>query len=478
MIRTVWTYEWLYLKNSKGIILAWLVLLGAGIYAIYYGNQFVKQQQAVIHAIDEKQQQGYLDHLKRFDADTTQKQGKKDYQSAHDAYMSDWHIQKTVYKPIHPLTALAIGQADNQPHYYNLWVLNSIYAKGLQEIRNPEKLLAGNFDLSLVFIYLLPLLIVTYMYGMVSDETEWDTFTLIQIQTQQLGQWIFLKILFRLCVVLLLVFILFGIALIWNRISVQSYGSEVMLWLVWTVSYVFFWFGITWLVTSFKLSSKTNALLLLSSWLVILVLIPACIHGWVRKPAEPLRMLSAERKQQYALYDLPVYQLLDSFYVLQPSYKKYVVKDTENVKFVAYIEVAQNTVNRVGTQMDAHTYESYQQAVQYAFLNPAFALQQAYTNLAQTEIDHFLAFRAQVQAYQSQRRAYILAFMWNQTPFGKSDLFKFPAWSDSKKYLSDTTGRWNLVWLWVGIGMVWLLAAYTFHKRVVRQTTLSERILA
>jgi hypothetical protein len=63
--------------------------------------------------------------------------------------------------PPAPLTPLAIGQSDLLPYYFKVSTDARETMLAATEIENPQRLLAGRFDLAFVAVFLYPLLMRT-----------------------------------------------------------------------------------------------------------------------------------------------------------------------------------------------------------------------------------------------------------------------------------------------------------------------------
>ena len=70
------------------------------------------------------------------------------------------------------------------------------------EIENPNRLLAGRFDLAFVIVFLYPLLILTLSYNMLSAEQEQGTLALTLSQPVSLRTLVSGKVLLRALVLL------------------------------------------------------------------------------------------------------------------------------------------------------------------------------------------------------------------------------------------------------------------------------------
>lgn len=85
------------------------------------------------------------------------------------------------------LAPLAIGQSDLLPYYFKVSTDSRETIMASNEIENPNRLLAGRFDLALVLIFLYPLLILALTYNMLSVEQEQGTLALVLSQPVSLA---------------------------------------------------------------------------------------------------------------------------------------------------------------------------------------------------------------------------------------------------------------------------------------------------
>src|SRR5690606_31364753 len=113
----------------------------------------------------------------------------------------------------HPssISPLAIGQKDQYPFYHRLEPYSDIYNETSAIVRNPQTVQVGNFDLSFVFVYLFPLLIIAMGYNIASSERENGTFILLSVHSDP-KKVLRYKMTFRIVVVL-------GLGLLLNVIA-------------------------------------------------------------------------------------------------------------------------------------------------------------------------------------------------------------------------------------------------------------------
>ncbi len=84
-------------------------------------------------------------------------------------------------KPLFPAAALDAAQADILPFYFQLNVGSASKTTTTYEYSNPQQLLLGRFDLSLVLVYILPLFLALFGYRVGSFEREAGITPLLKI---------------------------------------------------------------------------------------------------------------------------------------------------------------------------------------------------------------------------------------------------------------------------------------------------------
>jgi ABC-2 type transport system permease protein len=223
--------EWKLLTRNYLQLAIIVLFAAAALYAVHYGNAVINRQSATIQYI---RQQNALDQqqlIKGLDADTTTAKGLAAWEKA--AYPSKVRFFLNYYaidEPA-PFARLSIGQRDVNAYYLQLNAQNLYLQLFRSEIANPRKLLAGNFDLSFVIIYLLPLLIIAFTYNLLSDEQERGTLPLLRIQPVPLHHIILCKLFFWVGITMALLLFISCIAFVWSGIPITAAGQMVW-WLL------------------------------------------------------------------------------------------------------------------------------------------------------------------------------------------------------------------------------------------------------
>lgn len=407
MRSTVWIYQWKQLVRNQVILLSFGVLMLAALYGTYYGRDFTGRQRAMVAESDSLDRDRYEKSNERF----------LQYLDKEGAPADDPRRQLTEYSPskayFQPtdFAALAIGQKDNLPfthprHSYQ----ESIYSVGSTDIQNPGKLLAGNFDLSFIILYLLPLLVIVYGYGLRSEEEEQGTYTLVRAQSDA-GRVLLQKLLFRCAAVCGFMAVLNLAAFSVAGIPVMAQWAQKGSWLLITVAYTVFWFSLVWLVASLRTSGSIAALLLGGLWVLLLLLVPALVYRRVAHPQqqEQARILFNQRGDFPKAYDLTPERLADSFARLVHPIALPAMADTGERMQRIYRAIHGSEIQRrfddgLGRRvLDVQSAE-YRSTVRLNWLNPAYAVQNAFSQVAGTEINHYHDYLAKLEKYDRQYR--------------------------------------------------------------------------
>ena len=313
-----------------------------------------------------------------------------------------------------PLTALAVGQSDLLPYYYDV----SIYTNEstfLQngEVENPLNLMVGRFDLAFVAIYLLPLLVLAMGFNVLSGEREQGTLALTLSQPVSARRFVTAKLAFRALLVLAAAV---GVSLIGVLIS-GGFGSSgplgrVLLWCAALTVYALFWFSLTAWINSLGRSSSWNATVLVGAWLVLVVVLPAAINiaaGLLHPLPSRVEMIPAQREASNDAVNRRS-ELLARYLEDHPELAGGGEADEPNRAALAW--AATDAVNRHLEEVsDRHRMRRDEQnelVRRYRFLSPALLVQEMLIDAAGTGDARFARFQSQVRAYAGQWQSFFV----------------------------------------------------------------------
>lgn len=439
-----WKYQGILLLRNRSLLAGLLFLFIAGLYGARYGKHFVTEQKKVIYSVDTLEERSRQQVLQLLNETDTAKLTQEQLFPGWEYYQSAIAGSKTVvYRPS-AFAALSIGQKDNYPYYHEItsgWYPADFYSAASTDIQNPVKLLTGNFDLAFVIIYLVPLVIIAMGYNALSSERENNTFTLLRVQTS-VSALLHQKLIFQ-ATLLILVSIIMNACAFWiTGLSVTGNAQQVAAWLFITTVYIGFWYSIVYLVASLQLPSSTNALLLGGLWIVLLLLLPSTIHKIVSTSHEKelVQGVLNQRGDLPTARDLDPGQLKDSFNRLQHPYTIYPMNDTGEAAQYFYKTLMVNELqvrhnNALGRKVVMSQQNEYKKALNLNWINPVFAIQNAFNQVAATEINNYHDYLAAAEEYQTQRRYFLYQYSMQKKAFGAKDFEKLPLFTFENKMI-------------------------------------------
>jgi ABC-2 type transport system permease protein len=219
------------------------------------------------------------------------------------------HYGTYVFKPSNLLSSLDEGVNGVTGNFYKRVTFQSspYDADMAEEIANPERLQSGTLDFSFVVLYLMPLLLLIWLYNIKGAEADAGFLPLIYTQTGSKNSWLMARVAFYGVLLLLVVLgLMFYGALLTNVF--KGAGSAFGQIFFWVVSYLIGWMAVfSYILISGK-SSIGNTLKMVGLWLLLAFIIPAAVHQWVsiQHPANLMTdFIDAQRDERDELFNQP-----------------------------------------------------------------------------------------------------------------------------------------------------------------------------
>jgi ABC-2 type transport system permease protein len=310
-----------------------------------------------------------------------------------------------------PLAALSIGQSDLLPYYYDV----SIYTNEqtfLQngEVENPLNLMVGRFDLSFVLVYLLPLLILTLSYNVLSAEREQGTLAITLAQPVSARMVVAAKLLFRGAVVV-------GLALAVSLAGALLTGGaavphRVALWCATVTAYAVFWFGLAACVNTLRRSSAWNAMVLVGAWILLVVVLPAAINiaaGVLHPLPSRVEMITAQRDASNEAVNRRS-ELLARYLEDHPEMAGGVVAEAASSAALAWAatEEVNQRLQDVASQYRVRLDAQRALVRRYRLLSPALLTQEVFNEVAGTGDARYAHFQEGVRAFAEEWKAFFV----------------------------------------------------------------------
>ncbi|WP_406843261.1 DUF3526 domain-containing protein [Flavobacterium soyae] len=300
--------------RSKGTRIGLLFLLIIGFISLLIGRQFQeKQQKNITEAVIYQKE-----HIARNAAFHKDEIGLLLY-----------YIKFSLVNTTLPISSLAIGQRDVNPSIQSVTIRGLEAQKYDSELNNPSNLLSGNIDFSFVLLYLFPLLIIAFSYNIISEEKESGTWKIVTAQSPNIFLYILKLFYVRILSLIALLSLLLLIAVFFLQIPIDKtfilfYGIAVL--------YILFWFSVCFFIVSLQRNSNFNAVILLTIWLFLIIILPAGINTYIinkYKVPEALELTLTQRNAYHEKWDMDKQATLDKFYKHYPQFKNYPLPETE-----------------------------------------------------------------------------------------------------------------------------------------------------
>ncbi|MCK6618774.1 MAG: DUF3526 domain-containing protein [Cyclobacteriaceae bacterium] len=447
--RQQFKYEWLGLLRDRWVLILSLLLLLVCIYAAYNGKEKVAERnQPIAKAMDEmkasdEQYKALIDSVA---------QGLKTnlpaWQNPQRLNVIGQRAARVAAFESQPLALVSTGQSDLFTHLVKPRLYGEALTLGFSELSNPVQLLFGNFDLAFVCIYLLPLLILAFSYNVLSAEKESGALRLTLAQPIQVTQWLLNKLLLRFVVLAVIVVIAFNVSLMTTGLNVVSEFSPVMKITLALLAYMLFWFGLSFWVNLRGQSSGSNAVVLVSLWVLIVLLIPAMISQLANNlyPVPSRVGMISELRYAEAEAQKNANQILESYYRDHPELAP---TDTSAQKlypfwlsYFASQDEIRKAVNPILSEYESQLHKQQQTVDQLRFLSPAVLLQNIFNESAGTSSRHYNSYRQQVVVFAGEWKNYFLPRMFRNELMKKEWMdelphFSFDANKIEKQYTAD-----------------------------------------
>jgi ABC-2 type transport system permease protein len=416
--RLVFVHEGRVLLADRTLWVAWgLFLLLVG-FALFNGLEQARLKADALATVLAAQEKGEADRRQFLERIWAGEAVPGQFDNPADpSAMGGGYGARYAYMPISPLAPLAFGQSDLLADYYQVTTSSKIAFIDDMEIENPWNLLSGHFDMSFVVIYLLPLLIFAISYNFLSAEREQGTLRLLLSQPLGLSSLVTGKIAVRAVALLTAAAIVPLAALAAMSPDVRSALDFWTLasWAGIVIAYGVLWFTLAIAVNAFGLSSAANALILIGTWIVTVLVAPVLLNLAVSmaSPA-PSRTELATRTRLVTMAGLNRHaELLATDYNQDTSAPGLLVPKDGRIQVAARLRGNYLLERDVDRDLEAllesfRTQLAGQQRLValYGWLSPAAVAYEGLTALAGTGLRRHLHFQRQIDDFHRVWRAF------------------------------------------------------------------------
>ncbi|MBB6004273.1 DUF3526 domain-containing protein [Arcicella rosea] len=436
-------------SNSVKIGLSFLLI--AGIVSLFVGKQFIEKQEQNI---------------------TETAAYQKEYIARNVHHHQDeiglllYYLKFSFVNETLPINGLSIGQRDVNSSIQSLTIRGLEAQKYDADLNNPTNLLLGNIDFSFVLIFLFPLIIIAFTYNIISEEKESGTWRIVAIQSKNLFLHVLQLFFIRFIGVISVLFFILLLSVFFLKIPLESiFFSFVGISLL----YILCWFGICFWVASLQKSSNANAVILLSIWIVLIIILPASLNNYLvnKYPVpEALSTTLKQRKGYHEKWDTDKTQTMNRFYAHYPQFKQFPLPDKE-FSWLWYYAMQQIGDDEAAIQATAFKEKLNQRnraSNNIAQFIPTIHTQMQLNEIAQAGLSNHLQFLEETGKFHEKMRLYFYPKIFGEAPVNSENWNKFSI--ETFKNPQESGGLQSYLSLVVFILLFGVLGWVNFKKSI------------
>jgi ABC-2 type transport system permease protein len=436
------------LRRDMVAVVAFVLLCLAAALAVANGRALIDSQQAGRAAVAEEAQK----------ADARFAEALAGTDDPVDALYLVFRVNRTVTAPLPPLVDASAGRAgyDSYATVVNLRArVDNLFKR--TQLANPEILARGSFDLGFVAIVIAPLLLIGLGHGVFVADRDSGTARLVLAQAGGPGRLLLARSLPRLALVVLPIAAALGWLLMAGP-SVPGRTTAAFVWLLVVLLYLGLWWAIILYANTLRITAETAALVLVSGWALVSLVLPALINAIAQiayPPPSRFEQIAAARAAEIAAtsawdndHKIPAEgDVAGAIADLQRS-----------IAINAQIEAAAAPINN---RFDARLEQQQGIVAGLSLLSPARVAADALAATAGTDSAHALAFRQSAAAYVAALKAPLVALARDGKPMTPASHAVLPACAPPPPRPLPLTA---LLYLGLATGAVAFLAIRRFGR--------------
>ena len=354
---------------------------------------------------------------------------------------------------------IATGQSDMYTHFKSPTVYGNNFALDYSEMVNPVQLLFGNFDMAFVIIYILPLLIITFTFNILSKEKELGTLRLLSAQPISTMKWLLQKMSIRYLIFTTIALLILLISIIFFSSEAFKDTSNLVHLLLLIAGYNLFWFVLAYIINIKINNSSKNALTLIGLWLLIVLVLPATINQIGNslyptpsrlKMINDIRLIKKENEEKQN-------ETMSEYLRNHPE----MVQGSDKEKFgfwhnyFASEKVMEEKTKPLLAEYDLQLKKQQKLIDLFEFLLPAILMQQSLNKIAGTSEKHYNDYKKQVYAFSDEWKNYFVPMLFKQQKFAIENYQELPKFNYKNRIKND---------VWLSIAVLMLISAIVFFQ--------------
>ncbi|MCE7995393.1 MAG: DUF3526 domain-containing protein [Roseivirga sp.] len=418
-----------------------LILITICLYAGWNGQNHVnRHEDSIVAALEEMQSADELMAARLDSIDQGLEIGLPTWQYPNSPTATGDGAPRVAAFPPGNLALISTGQSDMFNHYVKPTLTGDSFSIGFTELSSPVSLLMGNFDPAFVLVYLLPLIIISFCYNILSSEKEHGSLVLVASSPLSVRHWLLQKIAVRFVVLILILTICLLLMLMMNGVMINT-DALLMILMVWL--YAAFWFAMAYFINLRGKSSARNAITLLGLWVALVLAIPSLISQSASTfyPVPSRALLVNEMRNIQAELDKQQNEILDDYLRNHPEL---ITRDADEStaygwwqRFFASKDLVSERMAPLLANYDQSLKKQQHWVNQLSFLSPAIVFRNSLDHMAETSTAHYDNYRQSVMTFADEWRDFFLPMVFQDKLFTKDMIAELPAFDMERSGLKS-----------------------------------------
>ncbi|MEP0369035.1 MAG: DUF3526 domain-containing protein [Cyclobacteriaceae bacterium] len=367
--------------------------------------------------------------------------------------------------PPNEMAIIATGQSDIYTHHVQPVLYGESFELNYTELANPVQLMFGNFDLSFVLIYLLPLIVIAFTYNILSREREQGILQVVASHPISIYKWLMQKALLRYLLLSgVLVLILIGSMLVAGVPLMQDF-VKTFAFILLILGYILFWFILAGLINLRKQSSSNNAVWLIGMWIFLVLLAPSLVNQLATSlyPVPSRARMINELRAVNAEAEKKADKLLESFLRDHPELAGFEGGSQGWKAYFATQDLIKSEMQPILNEYKEKLQRQQDWVDQLRFISPALILQNAFNKISGTSTTHYEEFRQQVNDFSLVWRDHFLPKIFRGETFTKTMITELPEFT----YKPPRTNKQSITNILVlfALCLILLAGSVFWHKK-------------
>ncbi|MEM6734615.1 MAG: DUF3526 domain-containing protein [Bacteroidota bacterium] len=441
-------------------------------YQISKKEEIFKQREIVKHA--DKQLIDQIDSLN---------QGLASYEDSYtlptNGVRLTYNNHRITWLTFEPLSIIANGQGDIYSNYKKIVLyFNESYTMTTKELISPLKQLFGQLDLSFIWVYILPLIIILISFNVLSEEKETGRLLLVASQPITLFHWVLRRLTIRLLMIVSCIFLYTTASLSILQVSLFKNIEVFAQLILMLILYTAFWFSLSFLVNLLGYSSGKNLILLTNTWVLFVFVVPSAINqiGEVVNPVLSRLEIINHHQAVYNQVENNLEEELKGLFEIHPEWVSDDPATREmsnatgwNINYLAKQYIAQIKHQPVSEAYEQQIDSRNKWLRQFGVFSPAMILQESLADLAGTSTRYYRSFLRQAREYAQEYRWYVFQKLFTNHSFTSAEVrnlpvFKFENRRVSSSFFFDSMALLIYLFTLIAGSLLFINQTFNYHK--------------